>query len=221
MISASGKPGFITSVRHFDEERVVAAGGLHAALDDVARGHRTRQPVVIVPTPTEMGGGRAHDDRRVGDTAGDDDVGATIKAVDDAPRAEIGVGRQRSAEAEVGRPRHQVVALDVGHPHGDAKPLGQRSHSGGQARRVEPAGIGDDPHASVDRGAQALLELRQEGLGVAAVGRLGPVAGQDQHGQLGEIVAGEVVQVATGQHLPHRRVPVAVEPRAVADAHRC
>ena len=109
----------------------------------------------------------------------------------------------------------------MGHPHGDAEPLGQRSHSGGQARRVQAAGVGDDPHAPVDRGAQALLELRQEGLGVAAVGRLGPVAGEDQHGQLGEIVAGEVVQFAAGQHLPHRREPVAVEPRAVADADRC
>ena len=47
-----------------------------------------------------------------------------------------------------------------------------------------------------------------------------PVAAQDQHGEFGQVVAGEVVQLAAGQHLPHRRQPVAVEPRAVADAHR-
>ena len=66
------------SVRSGDlgEEREVAAGRLRAAFDDVARGHRTGQLVVIVASPAEVGGGRADDDRCVGDPAGDDDVGA-------------------------------------------------------------------------------------------------------------------------------------------------
>ena len=210
----------VRQVGYLGEEREVAAGGLHTAFDDVARGHRTREPVVIVAAPAEVGGGRADDDRRVGHPPGDDDVGAAVEAVDDAPRTEIGVGRKRCAETELACARHQVVALDVGHLRGDAEPFGERPHRGRQARRVQAAGVGDDPHALVDRGAQALLELGEEGLGIAAVGRLGPVAGQDQHGQLGEIVAGEVVQFAAGQHFPHRREPVAVEPRTVADPDR-
>ena len=47
------------SVRSGDlgEERVVAAGGLHPALDDVARGDRTGELVVVVAAPAEVGGG--------------------------------------------------------------------------------------------------------------------------------------------------------------------
>ena len=41
------------------EEREVAAGRLRPAFDDVARGHRTGEPVVIVAGPAEVGGGRA------------------------------------------------------------------------------------------------------------------------------------------------------------------
>ncbi|GHI74433.1 hypothetical protein Snoj_83510 [Streptomyces nojiriensis] len=44
-ISASVKPGRRTSCR--GEEGVVAAGGLRAALQDVARGHRPSEPVVV------------------------------------------------------------------------------------------------------------------------------------------------------------------------------
>ena len=155
-----------------EKNAIVAAGRLDAAFDDVARGHRAGETVVIVAGPAEVRGGRPDDHRRVGDPAGDDDVGAAVEAVDDAPRAEVGVGGQRSgrAEPEFGGPRHQVVALDVGDVGVEAEPFGQRAHRGGQAGRVEPAGVGDDPHAVVERGAQALLELGQEGLGVAAVG---------------------------------------------------
>ena len=48
-------------VRH-GEDVDLAAGGLHAAFDDVSRGHRARQPVVVVAGPAEVGGGRSDDD---------------------------------------------------------------------------------------------------------------------------------------------------------------
>ena len=204
----------------FYKEREVAAGRLNPAFDDVARGHGTGETVVIVAGPAEVRGGRPDDDRCVGHPAGDDDVGAAFEAVDDAPRAEVGVGRQRSPETQLAGPRRQVVALDMGDLGVEAEPFGERADSGGQARRVQPAGVRDDPDALVECGAQALLELGQEGLGISAVRGFGAVAGQDQHGQLGEIVAGDVVQVAAGQHFAHCRVTVAVEPRAIADAHR-
>ena len=41
---------------------------------------------------------RPDDHRGVGNPAGDDDVGAVIEAVDDAPSAQIGVRRQGRAE---------------------------------------------------------------------------------------------------------------------------
>ena len=70
--------------------------------------------VVVGAAPAEVGGGGPDDHRRVGDPAGDDDVGAGVEAVDDAPRAEVGVGGERGAEAEFGGPADEVVALDVG-----------------------------------------------------------------------------------------------------------
>src|SRR4029077_10852524 len=72
---------------------------------------------------------------------------------------------------------------------------------------------------TVVRQAQALLELGQERLGVAAIRVLHPVAAKNQHGQLGQVVTGEVIQLAAGQHLAHRGESVTVEPRAVSDAH--
>src|SRR5262245_1215158 len=43
---------------------------------------------------------------------------------------------------------------------------------------------------------------------------------QDQHGQLGEVVAGEHVDRAAVDHLPRRREPVAVEAGTVGDPDR-
>ncbi len=210
------------------EEGVVPAGGLCAALDDVTGGHRTRERVVIRWRPAEVGRGGADDHRRVGDATRHHHVGAVAQAVGDAPRPEVRVGRQWCAPARcrrhcgsetqlLGAP-DQVVTLDVGDVDRKTEPLGQRPHRGGQPGGVQPTRVGDDPHTAIERSAQAVFELGQECLGVAAVRRLGAVAGQNQHGQLGEVVAGQVVQVAAGKHLAHRRQPVAVEARAVADA---
>ena len=124
------------------------------------------------------------------------------------------------AEAEIARARHQVVALDVSDLGVETEPFGEGADRVGQACRVQSARVRDDPHTLVERSAEALLELGQKRLGVAAVGGLGPVASQNQHGQLGEVIAGEVVEVTAGEHFAHRRVPVAVKPRAVSDAYR-
>ncbi len=70
----------------------------------------------------------------------------------------------------------------------------------------------------VDGEAERLLHLAQERLGVAQLRVLGPVSTEDEHRQLGEVVAGEHVELATGEHLVHRGEAVAVETRSVADA---
>ena len=118
------------------------------------------------------------------------------QAVDDAPRAEVSVGRQWATEPQLRGSRQQVVALHMSHAHRHPEPLGQCPHRGGQAGRVESACVGDDAHADVVRQAEAVLELGQKCLRIAPLGRLRPVAGQDQHRQLGQIVAGQIVQLA-------------------------
>src|SRR5690606_31964288 len=46
---------------------------------------------------------------------------------------------------------------------------------------------------------------------------LHPVATQDQHGQFGEIIAGEHVELPAFEHFAHGGQPVTVEPGTVAD----
>ena len=111
----------------------------------------------------------------------------------------------------------QVVALDVRDAGVEAEAVGDLAHRVGEAGRVEPAGVGDDPHAALEREAEAVLDLAHEGARVAERRVLQLVAAEDQHGQLGEVVAGQHVELAAVEHLAHRREPVAVEAGAVAD----
>ena len=91
------------------EEAVVAAGGLRAALDDVAGGDGAREPVPVVARPAEAPRRRADHQRRVGDAPGDDDVGAARERLGDAPAAEVGVGGQRTC----GRRRAGRLLVEV------------------------------------------------------------------------------------------------------------
>src|SRR3984885_8191770 len=106
-------------------------------------------------------------------------------------------------------------------PDGHTEALCQSAYRVGEAGGVQATGVGDDAHPAVGSQPQALLELGQEGLGVAAFGMFHPVAAEDQHGQLGQVVTGDVVELAADQHLAHRRMPVAVEARTVSDPNRC
>ncbi len=202
------------------EEGVVAAGGLRAAFEHVPGHHGPGQRVIVRSPPAEVGRGRPHHQRGIGDPAGDHHVGAAVQAFDDAPGAEVGIGRHRAPQPQLLGAREQVVARDMGHLGVQPEPPRQLTDGERQAVRVEPTGIGDDLHPPVERGAEGGLQLAQEGLGVAAVGVLEPVAPQDEHGQLGQVVAGQDVQLATGQHLVHRGEAVAVEARGIADAKR-
>ncbi len=200
------------------EERVVAAGGLRAALQHVPRHHGTRERVQVPGTPAEVGDGRADHQRRVGDPPGDHHVRPAAQALRDPERPQIGIGRQQPAgESEFLVARQQIVTLDM--PDGRVQPLALRQlpHRVGQSRGVQPARVDHDPHPALQREAEALLQLPQKGLRVAERGVLQPVPRQDQHRQLGQVVPGEHVQRPTGEHLPHRREPVPVEPRGIPD----
>src|SRR5690606_41627107 len=59
---------------------------------------------------------------------------------------------------------------------------------------VDAARVGDDLDLLLQGQREAVLELAEEGLGVTELGALHPVAAEDEHGQLGEVVAGEDVR---------------------------
>ena len=138
---------------------------------------------------------RADHDRGVGDPAGHHDVGARLEGARDAERTEIGVRRQGTVEAELGGPRREVVAVDPGDLRREPLLLGDLAQLLDQTGRVEPAGVGDDPDALLQRQGQAVGDLGDEGARVAERGILELVLAQDQHGQLGEVVTGDDVDL--------------------------
>ena len=140
----------------------------------------------------------------------------------DAPAAEVGVRRDGLAELpKPSSPRgQQVVPGDVADPRRQAEPARQVTDRGRQAGRVESAGVGDDRDALVECKAQAVLELAKEGPRVAEARVPQAVPAKDQHGQLGQIVAGQHVKLAALEHLPHAGEPVAIKARRVPDPDR-
>jgi hypothetical protein len=201
------------------EEGVVAAGRLGAALDDVPGGHGAGDRVKVAIRPAEPGRGRAHDERGVGDPAGHDDVRARPQALRDPECAEIGVGSQRFTQAQLAGPARQVISFDMRHAHRQAKALAQLAEPSGEAAGIEPAGVDDQPHSALRRQPDAVLELGGERPGIAERRVPGLVARQDQHRQLGEVIAGDDVDVPGFQQLAEGRGPVSVEPGGVPDAH--
>ena len=123
-------------VADLGEERVVAASRLGTALDDVTGHGRTSEGVEVGPSPPKVRRSRTDDERGVGDAAGDHDVGAGIETGDDPPSAEIGVGRERRAEAELVGPGQEVVALDVGDVRRHPQRRGELPKPVGQSGRV-------------------------------------------------------------------------------------
>ncbi len=203
------------------EEGVVAAGRLGPALQDVAGDDRARERVEVVAGPAEVRGGRAGDQRGVGDPAGDDHVRAGPQALGDAGAAEVGVGGEHAlAPRAVAGPAvgEQVVAGDVRDAGGHAEAVGELGDPLGEAGGVEPAGVGDDSDPVVHGQAQPLLELGEERPGVPPGRVLQPVPAEDQHRQLGEVVPRQHVQGTAGEHLAQGVEAVAVEAGGVADA---
>ena len=197
----------------------VAAGGLGAALDDVAGDDRAGQRVEVVAAPAVVGDRRADDHRRVGDPAGDDDVGTLVQRLGDAERTEVGVGGEHVAELELVGALAQVVTFDVGDDDVDALLGGDLPELLREPGRVESTGVGDDLDALLLGEGQAVGHLPDERLGVAGRRVLHHVATEDEHRQLGEVVAGQVVELAALEHLAHRRQAVAVVAGAVPDPH--
>ncbi len=97
-----------------------------------------------------------------------------------------------------------------------------RPRATSRRRSARPAGLRPPALATIrtpllEGEPEAVLGLADEGAGVAERGVLHGVATEDEHRQLGEVVAGEDVQRPALEHLAHRGQPVAVEAGAVAD----
>ncbi len=212
-----GEPERPLVARQLEEAGEVAAGRLRAALEDVPGDRGAGQGVVRRRCPAEVRDRRPDDQGCVGDPSGHNHVGASRQRRRDTEATQVGMGRQCSREAQLRSPGAQVVALDVGDRDVDPQAPGDLAHPLGEPGGVEPARVGHDPDPLLEGEAEAVLELADEGARIAERGVLQRVLAEDQHRQLGEVVAGEHVERPTLEHLAHRGQPVAVEPRAVAD----
>ena len=113
------------SIGNLVVEAVVAAGRLGPTFDHVSGGYGAGQwpPIGQIPTPPPGSG--ADNQRCIGDSWADHDVGAAVERCSDTPTAQICVGRdrncgERSARIEMshlvaqfGHARQQIVALEV------------------------------------------------------------------------------------------------------------
>ena len=178
------------------------------------------------------------DERGVGDPRADHDVGAGVERRGNPPAAEVGVrgdrlapgaaqwlagiqvGQRLPVREQLAESREQVIAGDVGDLGVQAEALGERPELPGQARGVEAAGVVDDLDPAIEAGAEHVLQLGQHRAGVARGRVLLLGLPQDQHGQLGQVVAGKDVDRTALDHLPGRGGAVAVEAGGVGDPDR-
>ena len=111
-----------------------------------------------------------------------------------------------------------VVAVDVGDAQLVAVAGGQVAGCDGQPGGVEPSGVDDEPDPVGDEVVERGVEVLQERGRVALGGVFGPGLAEDEHRDLGQVVAGEDVDAAGSGHVGHGRGAVAVEAGAVPDA---
>ena len=202
--------------RNLGEERVIPPGSLGAALDDVPRGHRPCQLIPIVALPLVMPGGRAADHRGVGGSARDHDIGPHIQGLYDSPAAEIGVGREKGGlldgisrlemaklirRKQILHLGHQVITRHIGNRRAQAQLIRDFGHGIRAAIGVEAARIGHHLDALIEAGTHDLLHLHDEGPRVSAPRTLGLGARENQHGEFGQPIPGEEIDLAPFDHL--------------------
>ena len=113
-----------------------------------------------------------------------------------------------------------VVTVDVGDAQVMAVAGDQVAGCDGQPGGVEPSGVDDEPDPVGDEVLERGVQVLQERGRVALGGVFGPGLAEDEHRDLGQVVAGEDVDAAGSGHVGHGRGAVAVEAGAVPDADR-
>ena len=115
----------------------------------------------------------------------------------------------------------EVVAFHVGDREVEAALLDEVAQRVGESGRVEAAGVGDELDAPFGDELEVVADLLEERGGESLGGILLLRSGEDEHRQFGQVVAGEVVELAAFEHLAHGGGPVTVEPGHVSDPNRC
>ncbi len=193
--------------------------------------HRPGELIPIAALPAVVPRRRSAHHRGVGHTPGHDDIRTLLQRVDDSPATEVGIGCQKvravadrlaglevsqlAAGNQVRQPRHEVVAAHVRDLRSETELVGDFRNRVGAAVGIETTGVGNDLDTALQAGTHDLFHLRHEGARIATARTLHPRPRQNQHGELGEPIAGQHIDRPTLDHLTRRRNPVAVEPGAI------
>ena len=223
----------------FGEERVVASGGLGPAFDHMPGDDCTGESVPVGSPPAVMPHRRAHDERSICDSAGDDDVGPVIQCGGYAPPSEVRIRGDQSVDAipeglagvemlerlpgsdVLAHDRHQIVTGHRGDLRCESESICDLRDGCGTPDRVEASGVRDDPDPALEHVSEYVGHLVDERATESAIRSARPHPRQDDHRELGEPIAGEHVDGTAVDHLPRRRRAVSEEPRDVCDANRC
>ena len=191
------------------------------------------QLVPVLQGPAKLVDEGGHEDGGVGDTAGDDHVGAQIQGLQNALHAHVGVGGDNLAgqlgQGLVGLPDlgvpvlvddgQQIVAGDTGDLHaGEAVLAGDLHALLGGGLGVGGAHVGDDLHLVLPGQREGLFHavLQQPVIALGGVLQLGLLA--DGDGALGQALVADVVQIALLNELQRGLQTVAGITGAAADA---
>ena len=198
--------------RHLPPVGQVAARRLRPALEHVPGDRPRGEPVPVVPRPAELVHERPEREGGVGRAAGHHDLGAGAERLGDRPGAEVRVGgddavadagerppvvqvRERHAGGdELVEPRQEVVARY--HAERGREPLGAAGLGDAVAAglHVHSARIGHHPDAPLHDLREHRAEHGDEVVGVAEARVAGALALEDDHGDLGQEVEGDVVE---------------------------
>ena len=151
-------------VLHHAVRRVLelAAGGMHAAFEQVPDERGSADPVPVVECPPELVADRRDEQRRIGEPPADDELRVLLEAIDDRLGAEVSVGANHAVpqcldgRAELRQVRveiaHQVEHVVAGHHARSAHRSGRRTAARHELvyrrRRVRSAEVADHPAAA-------------------------------------------------------------------------
>ena len=232
LVALGDREAHVVKVRHLAPVGEVAAGALGAAFDHMAGQGALGELVVVVVGPFEFVHQRAQHQGRIGDAAGQHQVGAGVQRRLDRQGAQVGVhghgdrrqagaGVQLLAVAELVAAAVEVVAFHQGDVHfhaGLGEHLLQRLAAGA---RIDAAGVADHLYVLLfDLAGQRRHHLGDEVVGVAGAGILHAGARHDRQGHLRQVVEHQVVDLALADQLEGGAVGVAPEAGGAADANR-
>ena len=199
------------------KERVITAGRLATAFDDMASNNRSGELVEIVLAPSVVPCRRTTHNCCVGDSSGHHDVGAAVQCFDDAEAPQVRISAhilrqvakiaalverfKRASRCEILDPWQQIVAVDIGNGGRQAEFGGNFSYGISTSAWSQASGIGNDLNALVEARSHDFFHLLDEGTGVTAGWVLGLDSTQDEHRELGQPVTGQHIDGAAFDHL--------------------